>query len=138
MLKTSCINPEIMSTLACCGHGDKILIADGNYPIESNTNTNTRKAYINLSHGIPTVTQVLNVLSNTITIEKAEVMAADDGQEPLIFQEFKKMLGTEAALYDLNRLKFYEECKKENVKLAIATGEQRLYANILLTIGVVN
>ena len=56
MLKTACINPEIMSTLARCGHGDKILITDGNYPIDSNTNHNAKKVYMNLTHGIPTAT----------------------------------------------------------------------------------
>lgn len=138
MLKTACINPEIISTLACCGHGDKILIADGNYPIESNTNSNTKKAYINLSHGIPTATQVFDVLLKTLAVEKVEVMMPDDGEEPLIFEEFRRLLGTEAVLHGLDRFGFYEECKKDNLKLAIATGEQRAYANILLTVGVVN
>ena len=33
MLKNACINPEIMKAISLCGHGDKILIADGNYPL---------------------------------------------------------------------------------------------------------
>lgn len=33
MLKTTCIHPEIMDVLSRCGHGSKILIADGNYPL---------------------------------------------------------------------------------------------------------
>ena len=33
---------------------------------------------------------------------------------------------------------FYDEAKKEDCCLVIATGEQRVYANILLTIGVVD
>ena len=31
MLKNACINHEIMKAISLCGHGDKILIADGNY-----------------------------------------------------------------------------------------------------------
>ena len=37
MLKGKCINPLIISALAHCGHGDKLLIADGNYPIDTMT-----------------------------------------------------------------------------------------------------
>lgn len=36
MKKTGCINPLVSEALAYCGHGDRILIADGNYPIEAN------------------------------------------------------------------------------------------------------
>ena len=32
MLKGKLIHPDIMAALALCGHGDKVLIADGNYP----------------------------------------------------------------------------------------------------------
>ena len=138
MLKTACINPEIMSTLARCGHGDKILITDGNYPIDSNTNYNAKKVYMNLTHGIPTATQVLEVMLKTVAVEKAEVMIPDEGEEPAIFREFKSIIADEELFHGLERYEFYEECKKENVKLAIATGEQRVYANILLTIGVVS
>jgi L-fucose mutarotase len=37
----------------------------------------------------------------------------------------------------LERFAFYDVARSPNVALVIATGEQRIYANILLTIGVV-
>lgn len=137
MLKTACIHPQIMGVLAACGHGDKVLIADGNYPLDSDTGCNAEKVYLNLTQGIPTVTDVLDVLLKTISVEKAQVMVPDNGSEPSIFSEFRTLLGGDIKLDGLDRFKFYEECRKENIKLAIATGEQRTYANILLTIGVV-
>ncbi|WP_199620822.1 RbsD/FucU family protein [Paenibacillus alkalitolerans] len=136
MLKTVCIHPELMKLLAACGHGDKILIADGNYPIDSNTGGGCAKIYLNLTHGIPLVTDVLSVLEKTIPVEKAETMIPDSGEEPAIFSEFRSILNGLQPDY-LGRFEFYEACKKENVKVAIATGEQRIYANILLTVGVV-
>lgn len=135
MLKTSCINPKIMAVLSSCGHGDKVLIADGNYPLDSNTNINAEKVYINLTQGIPKVTEVLKVMNETISVEKAEVMSPDEGKEPEIFEGFREILAMD--LEALDRWKFYEQCKKENVKIAIATGDTRLFANILLTVGVV-
>ncbi|MGI6377286.1 MAG: RbsD/FucU domain-containing protein [Anaerolineae bacterium] len=37
----------------------------------------------------------------------------------------------------MGRFDFYEAARGQDVALVIATGEQRIYANILLTIGVV-
>ena len=33
MLKTGCINPLLIEAIAFCGHGDKVLLVDGNYPL---------------------------------------------------------------------------------------------------------
>ncbi|PYG87956.1 L-fucose mutarotase [Ruminiclostridium sufflavum DSM 19573] len=137
MLKTACINPELTGFLAACGHGDKILIADGNYPLESNTCDTTHKIYLGLTHGIPAVTQVLKVISDTVAIEAAEVMLPESGKEPEVFSEFRKLLPNGLSLGNLSRYEFYEACSQSNIKIAIATGEQRTFANILLTIGVV-
>ena len=58
-------------------------------------------------------------------------------KKPSIYAEFRKMLGDDIELQALERFAFYDEAKKDNCCLVIATGEQRIYANILLTIGVV-
>ncbi|MEH7480952.1 RbsD/FucU family protein [Neobacillus drentensis] len=136
MLKTKCLHPGILNVLSKCGHGDKILIADGNYPVDSNTNKNVEKVYLNLTHGIPLVTDVLKVLNKTIAIEKLEVMIPGDDTKPSIFDDFKNIVSSVDCLEELGRFEFYEACKEENIKLAIATGEQRIYANVLLTVGV--
>ncbi len=136
MLKTACINPELTGLLAACGHGDKILIADGNYPIGSNTGENTQKVYIGLTHGVPTVTQVLEVIDKTLSIEAAEVMVPGSGEEQEIFGEFRSILPENVVLGKLNRYEFYEACKQDNVKIAVSTGEKRVFANILITVGV--
>lgn len=137
MLKTPCLHTEILNVLSKCGHGDKVLIADGNYPIESNTNENVKIVYLNLTHGIPLVTEVLEVLNDIIEIEKIEVMVPGNSSRPPIFDEFMKIVESIDQLDELGRFDFYEACKKENIKLAIATGEQRIFANVLLTIGAV-
>ena len=62
-------------------------------------------------------------------------MSPQDGTEPSIFAEFRKELGG-MELSPLGRYEFYDACMKENaVILAISTGEKRVFANILLTIG---
>ena len=53
MLTSKLIHPEIMSALAYCGHGSKVLIADGNYPLAEKTG-NAKKVYLGLVPGMPT------------------------------------------------------------------------------------
>jgi L-fucose mutarotase len=132
MKKNGCIHPELMAALSKCGHGDKILIADGNYPLASKTGE-ADKVYLGLSAGIPKVTDVLKALLEEVNFEKAEVMMPE-GDEPEIFGEFRSML-PDLTLDTFGRYEFYDECCKPTLRLAISTGEKRVFANILLTVG---
>ena len=134
MLTTKLINPEIMAVLAKCGHGDKILISDGNYPLDSKSG-DAKKIYLALEKDCPTATQVLEVLKSVVNFEKAELMMPDSDTEPEIFGEFKKLL-PEAEFATLCRYEYYDACCENQVKLAILSGESRTFANVLLTIGV--
>ena len=134
MLKGKLIHPEIMAALAMCGHGDKVLIADGNYPLDSKA-TEADLVYLGLMPGTPTVPEVLEAIQSVVNIEKAEVMDPADGTTPEIFGTFREMLdGMELDL--LGRYEFYDACCEKPVRLAISTGEKRVYANLLITIGV--
>ena len=128
-----CINPCILAAVSRLGHGDKILIADGNYPLNSKTG-NAEKIWVSLSPGIPTVTDVLDALLSIINVEAAAVMQPSEGPEPEIFKEFEEML-PEMELQKLGRYEFYSECTEKPLSLAIATGEKRTFANLLLTVG---
>jgi len=133
MLKGKLIHPEIMAALALCGHGDKVLIADGNYPLDSKT-ADAELVYLGLTPGLPTVTDVLAAIQSVCAIEKAEVMDPADGTTPAIFNEFTEMLdGME--LTKLGRYEFYDAACEAGVRLAISTGEKRTFANLLITIG---
>ena len=134
MLTTKLIHPQIMAAIAKCGHGSKILIADGNYPLAEKSG-NAEKVFLGLTRGIPTVTDVLDALLSVINVEKAEVMVPEDGSAPPIFGEFRQMLGG-MELSPMGRYEFYDACMAENaIVLAISTGEQRVFANILVTVG---
>ena len=134
MLKGTLIHPDIVAALALCGHGDKVLIADGNYPLASK-NGEAETVYLGLTPGMPTVTDVLAAIQSVVEIEKAEVMEPADGTVPEVFGEFQKMLGG-MELSKLGRYEFYDACCQPSVRLAVSTGEKRIFANLLLTIGV--
>src|SRR5512143_3878044 len=135
MLKTKLLHPEILAALGGAGHGSKVLIADGNFPFGTGANPAAKRVYLNLAPGLVTVTEVLQVLIDAIPIEAAEVMQPPS-DEPPIFGEFRGFLpGLE--LKKLGRFEFYDVARERDVVLVITTGEQRIYANLLLTIGVV-
>jgi L-fucose mutarotase len=138
MLKYKLLHPEILSALGGAGHGSKILIADGNYPFATRAHPNARRVYLNLAPGMVPVTDVLRVLVNAIPIEAAHVMLTDSGEAPPIHEEFRTILPPGLELQPLNRQAFYDAVRLDpDTALVIATGEQRIFANIILTIGVV-
>ena len=133
MLKGKLIHPDIMAALALCGHGDKVLIADGNYPLDSKSGQ-AETVYLGLTPGLPTVTDVLAALQSVANFEKAEVMDPADGTTPEIFGQFRQMLGG-MELQKLGRYEFYDACCVDGVRMVISTGEKRTFANLLLTVG---
>lgn len=137
MLKSSLLHPEILNALAGAGHGSQILIADGNYPVSTTVEVHAQRVYLNLAPGLVSVTDVLKALVTAIPIEAAEVMTPPEGPEPAIFAEFRNLLPADIILQKLERFAFYAAAGQPTVCLSIGTGEQRIYANLLLTIGVV-
>lgn len=137
MLKTQLIHPEILSALGRAGHGSRVLIADGNYPFSTGSSPEAQRVFLNLAPGMVQATDALRVLVSAIVVESAMVMVPDGGPEPSIFQEFRQLLPDDVALTEKGRFEFYDEARSPDTALVIATGEQRIYANLLLVIGVV-
>jgi L-fucose mutarotase len=146
MLKGKLLQPQILAALARAGHGSRILISDGNYPHWTTRSSNAEVVYLNLSPGLPTVTDVLKALITAIPVEAAEIMDTNKTgpyvlpKDPEIWDEFRAILketDCKGELKKIERFAFYEVAGRPDVCLTIATGEQRIYANLLLTIGVV-
>ena len=146
MLKTELLHPQIVAALAKAGHSSRILISDGNYPHWTRRGPNAEVVYLNLAPGFPTVAQVLRVLLTAVPVEAAEVMDyARSGPyalkaDPPVWAEYTRVL-REAyqplPLHPVERFAFYDAAGGRDVCLTIATGDQAIYANLLLTIGVV-
>lgn len=136
MLRTTLTHPTISNALGSLGHGSKVLIADGNFPFTTGSNPAATHVFLNLRQGLVTVTDVLETLIDAIPIEAVHVMQPNDGSTPDIFNEFNALL-PDHALQRVERFAFYDLARTPDVGLVIATGEARVYANIMLTIGVV-
>jgi len=147
MLKSPILHPQMLAALGRMGHSSKILIADGNYPFATKKHPAAEIVHLNYAPGLLRVTDVLRPLLDAAPIELAEVMEpARTGpygmkDDPEVFGEFRAILRekgyVQMELSRVERFAFYEAASTRDVALVIATGEQRIYANLLLTIGVV-
>jgi len=63
-------------------------------------------------------------------------MVPGGGEKVPAHEGFRLALAKGVAWTELGRFEFYEACRTNDVAIVIATGEQRVYANILLTVGV--
>lgn len=145
MLKSELIHPEISAIIARAGHSSKILIADGNYPASSAIGPGAQLVSLNLAPGLVTVSQVLRVLLTAIPIEAVITMGmpADDpyklDEDPPAWSEYRQILadsGSDITLVPIERWDFYDAVASRDHVLTIQTGDQALWANLLLTVGV--
>ena len=137
MLKGQLLQPEILAALGTAGHGAKVLIADGNFAFGPIIHPSAQVVWLNLAPGMVTVTDVLKVLLTAIPIEAVDVMTPETGEEPSIHADFRSILPPDVPVTKHKRFAFYDVTRSPDTMLVIATGEQRIYANIVLTIGVV-
>lgn len=145
MLKQKLIHPEINRVLGRAGHHSRVLIADGNYPASSTLGPRAELISLNLSPGVVSCTQVLEALVEAIPIETAQTMAPEkkgryamEG-EPPIWAEYRRILsGSEPnlTLDPIEKWDFYKAVQTDDHVLTIQTADQRLFANLLLSIGV--
>jgi L-fucose mutarotase len=125
----------LLEALAVAGHGSRILLADGNYPYLTMINPTARLVHLNLAPGVLTVTDVLPLIQTAVNFESAIVMRPAEGVDASVQEEYRQYLGNDMPMEQVNRFDFYDIVRSPDVGLVIATGEERLYANLLLTIG---
>lgn len=145
MLKSQLIHPDISAIIARAGHSSKILIADGNYPASSAIGPGAELVSLNLAPGMPTVAQVFQVLLTAIPIEAVNTMGMPEDdpfklpEDPPVWNEYRTILKDAKAsieLQPIERWDFYDAVASRDHVLTIQTGDQALWANLLLTVGV--
>ncbi|MBV9853009.1 MAG: RbsD/FucU family protein [Streptosporangiaceae bacterium] len=133
VLRFPLIHPPLLAALAACGHGGKVLVADANYSHSTNVSPGATVVYLNLRPGLVTVDQVLPPVLAAVPVEAAHVMRPDEGPEPAVFGVYRSLLAVQPQ--PMGRLDFYAACREPDLAVCVATGDDRLYANILLTVG---
>lgn len=137
MLKT--INPllvgDLLAILSDMGHGDEVVIVDANFPAVA---TAQRLVRLPASSATQTLDAILSVLPIDDFVNKPVVaMDAPDGQPP-IYTEFDTLLqqheNRSVPMALIDRFDFYDRTRQAYA--VVATGERRLYANLILKKGV--
>ena len=133
------LSPELVKVLMEMGHGDEIVIADGNYPAASNARNLVRCDGLGVSELLASILKLFPLDTYTsYAIGLMEVVPGDD-IKPVIWDEYKRIIHDanveNSQVEHIERFEFYERGKKAYA--VIATGEEALYANIILRKGVV-
>lgn len=134
------IPPILLKTLCEMGHGDEIVIADGNFPAES---VGKNAIVIRMDgHGAPEVLKAILSLIPLDQYVKRPVCLMDrvegDNADVSIWQTYEKILGEcEGKSLDdvdmLERFEFYERAK--TAYAVVATSERSQYANLIIKKG---
>ncbi len=129
--------PELLKIMMEMGHGDEIIIADGNFPSAALAQRLIRMD----GHGVP---EILDAILNFFPLDSyseypVALMEVVKGDKvvPTIWDVYKNTIDKydTAKIEHIERFAFYDRSKK--AYCIIATGESALYANIILKKGVV-
>ena len=133
------ISPELMQILMEMGHGDEIVLADGNFPAASMAQRLVRCD----GHSVP---ELLDAVLKFLPLDPyvdapvslMQVVPGDKAETPIwdVYKEIiRKHEPVNNRVENIERFAFYERAKKAYA--VAATGEKALYANIILKKGVV-
>jgi L-fucose mutarotase len=134
------LSPGLLSTLREMGHGDELAIVDANYPAASSGRPVIRM------DGVPSATRVMEAVLTLMPLDEFVPCAAfhmqvvdDPSAEMPIFAEFRGVLQRYEPkankLEGIERFAFYARVRQSFA--VVATGERRLYGNLILKKGIV-
>ena len=133
------LNADLLHALREMGHGDEIAIVDANYPAHS---AGPKVIRLDGVDAVSALDAILSVMPLDEFVPEAcwrmQVVGAPNEEQP-IFAEFRATIarreGPKFMLASLERYAFYAHAAKAFA--VVATGERRLYGNIILKMGIV-
>ena len=133
------LTPELLMILRAMGHGDEIAIVDANYPAKSNADRLVRLDGADASRTLSAVLSVLPLDSFVKSAANGMQVVGKPKEIPPAIADFQtivdRLAGFPKQIGRIERFAFYERAKA--CFAIVATGDRRLYANIILTKGVI-
>ncbi|MDE3066681.1 MAG: L-fucose mutarotase [Verrucomicrobiota bacterium] len=132
------LSPELLQILLEMGHGDELVIADGNFPAASHARRLVRCD----GHGVPPLLDAVLQFFPLDTYVKHPValmaVVPGDNYRPDIWPAYREILRKHGAPFSdfemMERYAFYERAKEAFA--IVATSETARYANVILKKGV--
>jgi L-fucose mutarotase len=127
------LGPELLRVLRAMGHGDEIVVADANFPASSTHATVIRADGVD---AVRMVTAIVSVMPlDTFEIAAFRMAVVDKPHEiPPVAHAFQDAIG-DVVIEPIERFAFYARARKAFA--VVATGETRLYGNLILKKGVI-
>lgn len=133
------LSPQLLKILMEMGHGDEIVIADGNYPGASNARNLVRCDGLSVPELLTSILTLMPLDQYVDTPVCLMAVVEGDDTVPVIWDEYKKIIADKISadikIETIERSAFYERGKAAYA--IVASGEEAIYANILLKKGVV-
>lgn len=131
------ISPELLYVLDKMGHGDEIVLADGNFPGESIGRQTLRADGCGVPELLSAVLELMPLDVYAAPVYLMDKTEQDRDLEIPIWEEYRRITAqhTAAEPIMLERFAFYERAKQAYA--VVVTGESAIYANIILKKGVV-
>lgn len=130
------IPPELLKILAEMGHGDEIVIGDGNFPGERLGQRCVRCDGHNVPELLSAILEIFPLDTYAKPVYIMEKVPGDTVETP-IWDEYAEIINpyTTEGLTQVERYAFYDRAKEAYA--VVMSGESALYANIILKKGVV-
>jgi L-fucose mutarotase len=131
------LSPDLLHVLASMGHGDEIVLADANFPAATHAKRLIRLPGAPAPAVLDAVLAVLPLDSFVTHAALTMQVVGDASSVPPAVAEFNTLLRQHghAEAGSLERFAFYERAAQAFA--VVATGEGRIYGNILLKKGVI-
>ena len=131
------VSPQLLKVLCEMGHGDEIVIADGNFPAETYGQRVIRADGLGGEEMLDAVLSLIPL--DTYATENFMLMETVAGDPiPTIWEKYYAIAqkhDDNMRASNIERFAFYERAKKAYA--VIATSEGAIYANIILKKGVI-
>ena len=131
------LSPELLKILMEMGHGDEIVLADGNFPAASHAQRLVRAD----GHGIPALLDaILPLFPLDYAVDYTAVLMDSRNTEPVVWKTYKEKLNAypdgDKQFVVISKPEFYERAKK--AYCIVATGESERFANLIIRKGIIN
>lgn len=135
----SILPPELLKVLMEMGHGDELVIADGNFPRLGHPKRVVRCD----GHTIPPLLDaIMQLMPLDPYVEHPTIfmeVLPEDPYVPVIWDTYRQIIGEYepdgARELAIDKYQFYE--RAANAYAVVTTGETELYANLILKKGIV-